>query len=104
MNHAARILFLAVVLSVPTLSVAAEKTKDPYVKTSSFAPRPTSGPHVYGAPLGAPLVGPTRGSPAVTADNRPVTRVVKHDQKAPRSGDRLRKSAAQPPKRNARET
>ncbi|MBS0375691.1 MAG: hypothetical protein JSR73_14020 [Proteobacteria bacterium] len=41
-------------------SVLAAPSLKPLTPPSSYAPRPSAGPHVYGSPLGPPSVGPRR--------------------------------------------
>jgi len=52
-----RAVVLTLALAAPALSLAAGKPADPRAKPSSFAPRPSNGSHVYGAPIDPPLVG-----------------------------------------------
>ena len=48
---------LAAALAVPTLSVAGDPAYKPPPKPMSFVPHPNSGQHVYGSPIGQPVVG-----------------------------------------------
>jgi hypothetical protein len=58
MSAIARATLIALTLAVPLTAHA--QTRPPKTQPSSYAPGPRSGPHVYGAPIGAPIVGPAR--------------------------------------------
>jgi len=47
----------AVMLAQPALSAAGDKSTDAGAKPNSFAPHHHTNHHVYGAPIGAPIVG-----------------------------------------------
>lgn len=85
-----RVLAVTVALLVvaPASSALPGKPRPP-APASSFAPRPSSGPHVYGSPLGAPIA---RGAivkrnhaspkhPAKSAPNHAPS--AKHQKPAP---------------------
>jgi hypothetical protein len=101
MNTSARALLVAIALGVPLVAAADGKPKDQPVKPSSFAPHP-GGSHVYGAPLGPPVVGPTASRPTVSDYNKLRARVAKRDKAPARGGDKSRKSAARLQKRSLR--
>ncbi len=56
MKILAVVVLAATTLAGPALSVAGESTNSP-PKPSSFVPHSHSSHHVYGAPIGAPIVG-----------------------------------------------
>ncbi|GEM_PF-4438602 len=74
---------------------AANATTDPHAKPSSFAPRTSNGPHVYGAPIQPPIVGPARAprNPAPAATRaRATPRHVAKPVHAPSSKSSARTS------------
>ncbi len=58
MTRIARATLLALALATPLAATA--QTKPTKTQPSSYAPGNHSGPHVYGSPIGAPIVGPAR--------------------------------------------
>ena len=57
MTRIARALVAAIALAVATAVLAGIPPSRPHAAPSSYAPQPFSGAHVYGAPLGPPVVG-----------------------------------------------
>ena len=57
MSQWSHTLAIALALGVAIDASAASDPTSTHAKPSSFAPRPDSGPHVYGSPLGPAIVG-----------------------------------------------
>jgi hypothetical protein len=53
---------LAAALAGPALSVAGDQSSNAPPKPSSFVPHSPTHHHVYGAPIGAPIVGHSKAS------------------------------------------
>jgi hypothetical protein len=53
---------ILLMLLLPAWSVAADKPTDTRPKPSSFVPHPHTNNHVYGAPIGPPVVGHSKTS------------------------------------------
>lgn len=66
------VVLAAITLAGPALSVAGDQTTTA-PKPSSFVPHPHSSRHVYGSPIGAPIVGHAK------------TSHLKHAKKSPSS-------------------
>jgi hypothetical protein len=57
MKTLAAAVLAAITLAGPALSVADDQAANSAPKPSSFVPHAHSSQHVYGAPIGAPVVG-----------------------------------------------
>jgi hypothetical protein len=64
---------LAAVLAVPALSVAGDQAANPAPKPMSFVPHSNSGQHVYGSPIGQPIVGHVRSHQKQAPKKQPRT-------------------------------
>jgi hypothetical protein len=58
----ALVALAAITLAGPSLSVAGDQPTNSAPKPSSFVPHPHSSRHVYGAPIGTPIVGHAKTS------------------------------------------
>jgi hypothetical protein len=77
MTRLAPFALAAALLAASASAVAAAKPKDAHAPPSSFAPRPHSDRHVYGSPIGPPIVGqaqPLRHRAAPTTRSTARTR------------------------------
>ena len=64
----------AIMLAAPTLSVAGGKPTDSGSKPSSYAPQPRTNHHIYGAPIGRPILGHAKASHRKQAQKNASTR------------------------------
>ena len=62
MTKIAITVLAAITLAGSTVSVASGEPIDSGSKPSSFAPQPHSNDHIYGAPIGPPIVGHAKAS------------------------------------------
>jgi hypothetical protein len=62
MRKIAIAVFAAITLAASTVSVASGEPIDSGSKPSSFAPRPYSNDHIYGAPIEPSIVGRAKAS------------------------------------------
>ena len=104
MHISARVLLVTIALGLPLLSAADDKSKskDPHAKPSSYAPHPTNGPHVYGAPIGPAIVSSAHDRPTASHYNRSSPKLAKRDKKPVHDSERSRKSASQQQKPSRR--
>ncbi len=70
---------LAAALAVPALSVAGNQPVNSAPKPMSFVPHPNSGQHVYGSPIGQPIVGHARTSHRKHAPKQQSSRAATHN-------------------------
>jgi hypothetical protein len=59
-------------LAQPALSVPGDKSTDSRAKPSSFVPHAQTNSHVYGAPIGPPVVGHSKVSHQKASGQRPT--------------------------------
>lgn len=106
MHNSARVLLVTIALGLPLLAAADDKSdsRNSRAKPSSYAPHPSDGPHVYGAPIGPPIVRSTHDHHTASAYNRSTPKLAKREKKPVHGSERSRKSASQPPKRSSRDT
>jgi hypothetical protein len=62
MTNFAMILFAAIALAQPAMSVAGDTAADSRAKPTSFVPHAPTNQHVYGAPIEPPIMGHARVS------------------------------------------
>jgi hypothetical protein len=99
MTTIARAVLAAITLLGPTLAVAASGPTEPHSKPSSYAPRPHSDSHVYGTPIGPPIVGhrkPSHHVPARSTQPSGATMRKVHQANARRAGDKGAPQAVAP--------
>jgi hypothetical protein len=70
----------AITLAGSTVSVASGEPIDSGSKPSSFAPQPHSNDHIYGAPIGPPIVGQSHHNHA--QKKRSASAKIRDTQKA----------------------
>ena len=67
------VVLAGITLAGPALSVAGDQTTASAPKPSSFVPHPHSSRHVYGSPIGAPIVGHAKTSHRKHAAKTPTS-------------------------------
>ena len=82
MKTIAPAVLAALALAGPAMAAAQTKPTASRTQPSSYAPGPHSGPHVYGSPIGPPIVGKARPSHHPRAVPKHPTAAA-HDTRSP---------------------
>ena len=94
MTKLAIAVLAAIVVAMPSRVLAASKPTGSSPPPSSYAPRPHSNQHVYGSPIGPPIVGSGRSSHRPRAASNAPNHATAHGAHAARTHRNPAKSPA----------